>query len=75
MSRPTCHPGTSQDSNGYPGILSNLACHLGTSQDSNGYPGILSIHGLRCLAQPTIWGHLRVVMGILGYQVFKDWSV
>ena len=56
VSRPTCHLGTSQDSNGYPGTLkysrigvSRLTCHLWTSQGSNGYPGILSVRGLECL--------------------------
>ena len=50
-------------------------CHLGTSQDGTGYPGILSIQGLGCSGGHAIWGHPRIVLGIPGYQVFKDWGV
>ena len=42
-------------------------CHLGTSQDDTGYPGILSIQGLGCSGEHTIWGHPRIILGILGY--------
>ena len=51
------------------------ASHQGTSQDGNGYPGILSIRGLGYSGRPAIRGHPRMVMGILGYLVFKDWGV
>ena len=100
--------GTSQDGNGYPGILSiqGLGCysmpairghpwmvlgilgHLvfkdwggwaglpqGISQDGYGYPGILSIRGLGCSGRPAIRGHSRMILGIQGYLVFKDWGV
>ena len=50
-------------------------CHLGTSQDGTGYPGILSIQGLGCSGGHAIWGHPRMVLGILGYLVYKDWGV
>ena len=48
--------------------------HLGTSQDGTGYPGILSIQGLGCSGRHAIWGHTRMVLGILGYLVCKDWG-
>ena len=28
---------------------------------------------LGCPVRSAIWGHLRVVLGILGYQALKDW--
>ena len=49
--------------------------HLWKSQASTWYPGIQSIQGLGCLGQPAIWGHSRLVLGIPGYKVFKDWDV
>ena len=51
------------------------ASHQETSQDGTGYPGILSIQGLGCYGRPAIRGHPRMVLGILGYLVFKDWGV
>ena len=81
MSRPASHLGTSQANTRYPGIQSiqGLGClgqpasHLGTSQANTRHPGIQSIQGLECLGQPAIWGHPRLVLGIPGYKVFKDW--
>ena len=49
-------------------------CHLGASQDCTGYPGILSIQGLGCSGRHAIWGHTRMVLGILRYLVCKDWG-
>ena len=47
----------------------------GDTQDGTGYPGILSIQGLGCSGGHAIWGHPWMVLGILGYLVFKDWGV
>ena len=52
--------------------VSRPTSHLGTSQAGTRYPGIQSIQGLGCLGQPAIWGHPRLVLGILEYKVFKD---
>ena len=78
-----CHQGTSQDDTAWVardtkysriGEL-RLASHQGTSQDGTGHPGILSIQGLGWSGRPAIRGHPRMVLGILGYLVFKDWGV
>ena len=52
-----------------------LTSHLQISQASTWFPRIQSIQRLGCLGQPAIWGYPRLVLGIPGYKLFKDWGV